>query len=151
MKKILIVFALTFFVLSSNAAFSQVVSEKNSRDLKFTSDEQFSREEAARDLKRVALEVEKANAELEELRLEAEGSLAEDVMRAQQETDLMAQELGLELSMLYREAEKEAQVRRKELEKEKARIRNQAFEAIEQMTQELDKDLKRIKLRPPRP
>ena len=151
MKKILIAFTLIFFVLSNNAVFSLEIPEENSQGKQFSREEQFAREEALREQQKAALEVEKANAELEELRLETEGGAAEDLTRAQQETDLMRQELGRELSILYEAAEKEAEVRRKALEKEEAKAVKEVLEVLEQTTRELDKDLQRIKLRPPRP
>ncbi len=151
MKKIFRVFALIFFVLSANTVFSQVGSTEKSKDIQYAPEQQFAREEAQRDQQRAALEIEKANAELEELRLEAEGIMATDAALAQKETDAMSQELASELLILYDQADKEAQAREKELKKEDARNRKQAFDVIEQITQELDRNLKRIRLRPPRP
>ena len=151
MKNILAAFTLIFFTLSSNAAFSLEVTGENSQDLQFSSDEQFAREEASREQKKAALEVEKGNTELEELRLKVEGALAEDVARAQRETDLMRQELAKELLILQKEAEKEAETRRKELEKEEEKALKESLEILDQTTRDLNKDLKRIKLRPPRP
>ncbi|MCK4994437.1 MAG: hypothetical protein KAS13_05240 [Candidatus Omnitrophica bacterium] len=150
MKRIVGVCVLILVILNSNAAFAQEVQSENLSDLQLKAEEQFAKEEAQRDLKKTALEVEKANTELEALRLEVEGSMAEDVTRAQKETDAMSQELARELLVLYGEADKESKAREKELKEEEI-IRKQEFKAIEQMTQELNKDLKRIKLRPPRP
>lgn len=150
MKRIVGVCVLILVILNSNAAFAQEVQSENLSDLQLKAEEQFAKEKAQRDLKKTALEVEKANTELEALRLEVEGSMAEDVTRAQKETDAMSQELARELLVLYGEADKESKAREKELKEEEI-IRKQEFKAIEQMTQELNKDLKRIKLRPPRP
>lgn len=150
MKRIVGVCVLILVILNSNAAFAQEAQSENLSDLQLKAEEQFAKEKAQRDLKKTALEVEKANTELEALRLEVEGSMAEDVTRAQKETDAMSQELARELLVLYGEADKESKAREKELKEEEI-IRKQEFKAIEQMTQELNKDLKRIKLRPPRP
>ena len=151
MKKLIEVLALISFILISNAAFSQENSGKTPRDAQFGPEEQFAREEALRGQERDALEVGKANADMEDLRLKAEGIIAEDSARAQKETDALSQELAEELSKLFEEVEKEAAEREKELKKEEANNLKQAVEVIEQTTQELNKDLKRIKLRPPRP
>ena len=151
MKKVIGVFAVIVFVLINNTVFSQENSEKTLVEPQFSAEEQFAREEAQRDQERAALEVERANSQLEELRLKSEGIIAEDAALAQTQTDAMRQELASELSKLLEEADKEAAAREKEKKEEEARNLRESFEAIEQTTQELDKDLQRIKLRPPRP
>jgi len=111
--------------------------------------EKLSREEAAADQNATEKDIEKAAAEAEQQRVDAEDLLS--VERAQRETDQIRQQLQDEITKAQQETEREAEQVRKAQEEELAKALQEVVRQAEEEAKQLDRELQKIKVSPPAP